>query len=87
MRHAGQISPTSAAASFDFPRLRGGGQGRTLEARQANEPPLARCPAARQGRVLGQVEALDAQAAKAAAAVQFELDDFQRNRTIVQELA
>lgn len=39
------------------------------------------------GEILGQVEALDAQAAKAAAAVQFELDDFQRNRTIVQELA
>jgi hypothetical protein len=39
------------------------------------------------GEILGQVEAPDAQAAKAAAAVQFELDDIQRNRIIVQELA
>jgi hypothetical protein len=39
------------------------------------------------GEILGQVEPPDAQAAKAAAAVQFELDDIQRNRIIVQELA
>jgi hypothetical protein len=39
------------------------------------------------GEILRQVEAPDAQAAKAAAAVQFELDDIQRNRIIVQELA
>jgi hypothetical protein len=39
------------------------------------------------GEILGQVEAPDAHAAKAAAAVQFELDDIQRNRIIVQELA
>jgi hypothetical protein len=39
------------------------------------------------GEILGQVEAPDAQSAKAAAAVQFELDDIQRNRIIVQELA
>jgi hypothetical protein len=39
------------------------------------------------GEILGQVEAPDAQAAKATAAVQFELDDIQRNRIIVQELA
>jgi hypothetical protein len=38
------------------------------------------------GQILGQVEAPDAQAAKAAAAVQFELDDVQRNRIMVQEL-
>jgi hypothetical protein len=38
------------------------------------------------GEILGTVEAPDVQAAKAAAAVQFELDDFQRNRIIVQEL-
>ena len=38
------------------------------------------------GEILGTVEASDAQAAKAAAAVQFELDDVQRNRIIVQEL-
>jgi hypothetical protein len=37
--------------------------------------------------ILGTVEAPDAQAAKAAAAVQFELDDVQRNRIMVQELA
>jgi hypothetical protein len=37
--------------------------------------------------ILGTVEAPDAQAAKAAAAVQFELDEIQRNRIIVQELA
>jgi hypothetical protein len=39
------------------------------------------------GEILGTVEAPDAQAAKAAAAVQFELDDVRRNRIIVQELA
>ena len=39
------------------------------------------------GEILGTVEAPDAPAAKAAAAVQFELDDVQRNRIIVQELA
>ena len=37
--------------------------------------------------ILGTVEAPDVAAAKAAAAVQFELDDVQRNRIIVQELA
>jgi hypothetical protein len=39
------------------------------------------------GEILGTVEAPDVAAAKAAAAVQFELDDLQRNRIIVQELA
>ena len=39
------------------------------------------------GEILGTVEAPDAQAAKVAAAVQFELDDVRRNRIIVQELA
>ena len=38
------------------------------------------------GEILGTVEAPDAQAAKAAAAVQFELDEIQRNRIMVQEL-
>ncbi len=38
------------------------------------------------GEILGTVEAPDAAAAKAAAAVQFELDDVQRDRIIVQEL-
>jgi hypothetical protein len=39
------------------------------------------------GEILGTVEAPDVEGAKAAAAVQFELDDVQRNRIIVQELA
>ena len=39
------------------------------------------------GEILGQVEAPDAEAAKAAAAVQFDLDEVQRNRIMVQELA
>ena len=38
------------------------------------------------GEILGTVEAPDVAAAKAAAAVQFELDDVQRGRIIVQEL-
>jgi hypothetical protein len=38
------------------------------------------------GEILGQVEAPDAKAAKAAAAVQFDLDEVQRNRIMVQEL-
>ena len=39
------------------------------------------------GEILGQVEAPDAEAAKAPAAVQFDLDEIQRNRIMVQELA
>jgi hypothetical protein len=39
------------------------------------------------GEILGTVEAPDVASAKAAAAVQFELDDVQRNRIVVQELA
>ena len=39
------------------------------------------------GEIVGTVEAPDAQAAKAAAAVQFERDDVQRDRIMVQELA
>ena len=39
------------------------------------------------GEILGQVEAPDAEAAKAAAAVQFDLDEIQRNRIMVKELA
>ena len=38
------------------------------------------------GEILGQVEAPDVASAKAAAAVQFELDKFQRSRIMVQEL-
>jgi hypothetical protein len=38
------------------------------------------------GEILGQVEARDAQAAKAAAALQFDLDEIQRNRIMVQWL-
>ena len=39
------------------------------------------------GEILGTVEAPDVAAAKAAAAVQFNLDDVQRNRIMVQEMA
>ena len=37
--------------------------------------------------VLGTVEATDAQAAEKVAAIQFELDEFQRRQLLVQELA
>ena len=37
--------------------------------------------------VLGTVETTDAQAAEKVAAIQFELDEFQRRRLLVQELA
>ena len=39
------------------------------------------------GEILGTVEAPDVASAKAAAAVQFDLDEIQRNRIMVQELA
>ena len=39
------------------------------------------------GEMLGTVEAPDVATAKAAAAVQFGLDEIQRNRIMVQELA
>ena len=39
------------------------------------------------GEILGTVEAVDVASAKAAAAVQFDLDEVRRNRIIVQELA
>ena len=39
------------------------------------------------GEILGTVEAQNAEEAKTAAAVQFELDEIQRNRIMVQELA
>ena len=39
------------------------------------------------GEVLGTVEAADAKAAEKVAAIQFELDEFQRRRLLVQELA
>ena len=38
------------------------------------------------GEILGQVEASDREAAKAVAAVQFDLDENQRSRIMVQEL-
>jgi hypothetical protein len=38
------------------------------------------------GEILGQVEAPDVASAKAAAALQFDLDEVQRNRIMVQEL-
>ena len=39
------------------------------------------------GEILGEVEAADVASAKAAAAVQFNLDEVQHNRIMVQELA
>jgi hypothetical protein len=39
------------------------------------------------GEVLGTVEATDPQAAEKVAAIQFELDEFQRRRLLLQELA
>ena len=39
------------------------------------------------GEVLGTVEAADPQAAEKVVAIQFELDEFQRRRLLVQELA
>ena len=38
------------------------------------------------GQVLGTVEAADAHAAEKVAAIQFEFDEFQRRRLLVQEL-
>jgi hypothetical protein len=38
------------------------------------------------GEILGQVEAPDVASAKAATMVQFDLDEVQRNRIMVQEL-
>ena len=68
---------------------------RTAKAPPPSSPSAARCSRRRwrvvllraKGEILGTVEASDAQAAKAAAAVQFELDDVRRNRIMVQELA
>ena len=39
------------------------------------------------GEVLGTVEAANSQAAEKVAAIQFELDEFQRRRLLVRELA
>jgi hypothetical protein len=39
------------------------------------------------GEVLGTVDAADANAAEKVAAIQFELDEFQRRRLLVRELA
>jgi hypothetical protein len=39
------------------------------------------------GEVLGTVEAADPQAAEKVAAIQFELDEFQRRRLLVREMA
>jgi hypothetical protein len=40
----------------------------------------------KKGEILGEVEAPDVASAKAAATVQFDLDEVQRNRIMVQEL-
>jgi hypothetical protein len=63
-------------------------QGHACETRQEHEAPLARVVLLRaRGEILGTVEASDRDEAKAVAAVQFELDEIQRNRIMVQELA
>ena len=59
-------------------------QGYSRQARPAHEPPSARLLRAK-GEILGTVKAPDAEAAKAAAAVQFDPDEL--NRIMVQELA
>jgi len=51
-----------------------------------NEAPLARRPASHKGEILGQVEAPDVASAKAAAAVQFDLDEIKRKQITIQEL-
>jgi hypothetical protein len=56
------------------------------EARRPDEAPLALVLLRSKGEILGEVEAPDAKAAKAAAAVQLDLDEVQRNRIMVQEL-
>ena len=53
-----------------------------VEASRADEAPLRY-----KGEILGTVEAARVRGAKAAATVQFELDDIHRNRIMVQELA
>ena len=56
------------------------------QARRSDETSLARRPTAHKREILGTVEAPDV-ASKAAAAVQFGLDEVQRTRVIVQEYA
>ena len=48
---------------------------------------MAHCAHSSKGEVLGTVEAADAHAAEKVAAIQFELDEFQRRRLLGQELA
>ena len=55
------------------------------QARQPHKAPLARRAIAAKGEMLGTVDAPDVASAKAAAAVQFDLDEIQRNRIMVQE--
>ena len=77
------------------------GQGRGYICRHA--PPLQQGPPAKlprrikrrwrvvllrsKGEILGEVEAPDVASAKVAATVQFDLDEIQRDRIMVQELA
>ena len=56
------------------------------QARRSDEAPLARRPIAHRREILGTVEAPDVASAKAAAAIQFDLDEIQRGRIMVQEL-
>ena len=56
------------------------------QARRPDETPLAGRATSRKGEILGEVEAPDVATAKAAAVVQFDLDEVQRGRIMVQEL-
>jgi hypothetical protein len=56
------------------------------QARRSDEAPLARRPFSAQGRNPRHGRGPDVASAKAAAAVQFDLDEIQRNRIMVQEL-
>ena len=56
------------------------------QARQPDETPLPDRAHAQDRPVLGTVEATDAQAAEKVAAIQFELDEFQRRRLLVREI-
>jgi len=68
-------------------RLRRAAKVKHRVARKRNNSHLMPPRRSSKGEILGQVEAPDAEAAKAPAAVQFDLDEIQRNRIMVQELA
>ena len=61
-------------------------QRHPCQARQPDEAPLPHRADRKKGEVLGTVEAADPQAAEKVAAIQFELDEFQRRRLLVREI-